>query len=126
VRWRRLSLRQRCADLLGSGDDDGVDLGTGLDACFHGAPASNPQDPDHFHLRIPRLWRPPGPARLNGPGRGLGIQRIGLAATVAGSAIRTVDLDHGQAIVGQKAQQPGRGRRFRPGFGFDALAQVIG
>ena len=97
---------QRAADLLRGGDDDGVDLRTGLDACFHRAPAGHPQHPDHLHLRVPRLGSPASTARLDGAGGGLGIKRVGLAVAAAIGAVGPVDLDHGQPVVGQEPQRP--------------------
>jgi hypothetical protein len=65
------------------------------------------QNPDHLHLRVPRLRYSAGTAGLDGPRGRLGIERVGLAVAAAGGTVRAVNFDHGQAVVGQESQQPG-------------------
>jgi hypothetical protein len=49
-------LAQRSADRLRCGDDQCLELGTGLDSGLHRAPAGHPEHPDHLDLSVARPW----------------------------------------------------------------------
>ena len=53
------------------------------------------------------LASPAGVAGLRGPGRGDGVLGVGLAAPATTLAVRTVDLDHRDALGVEVAGEPG-------------------
>lgn len=95
------------SDGLGGRHDERFDLTSGLNPGLHRAAAGDAQSPDHLDLGVTGLRSAAGSAGQDRSGGGLGVDGVGLADPAAGGAVRAVDLDHGQPVVGQEPQQPG-------------------
>jgi hypothetical protein len=83
-----------------------VELVGGLGAGLDRRAAGHAQRPDHLDLAVTGLGHARGGACEHGPGGGLGVDRVGLAAASAGRPVGAVDLEHDLAVGMQEAQQP--------------------
>ena len=107
---------QPFAQLVGSGEAEMADLIQVLDAHVAARAARDQQRADRFDVAIGGLRDPRRPARQRRPRRFDRVELVGLAVAAALLAVRTIDLDHHQALAAQMTRQAGaiRAGAFHP------------
>src|SRR5690606_29543223 len=98
---------QSLTQVVGGGDDEGLDPALGVGALIDRAAAGDPQVPQRLDPSV-TLFGDAGPLPgQRGPGGLDGVDRVGLALEPAGLAVGPVDLDHQDFLPVQQPGQPG-------------------
>ena len=94
-------------EVLGGADGESVDLVGGLGAGLDRGAPRHRDHPDRLHGPVGALGHAHRGTVERGPGRGLGVDGVGLAPPAAHLAVGSVDLDYGDACGAEMAGEPG-------------------